>query len=77
TLPDGTAIHSKNWSESNGKYWLSMNKQPAIEITKLQYQQLQRESHAFFALVWLLLSYIITLEWHYVARREAQRANAA
>ncbi|MFT3664999.1 hypothetical protein [Piscinibacter sp.] len=77
TLPDGTAVHSKNWSESKGRYWLSLNKQPEFEITKVQYQQLQRESHAFFALLWLLLSYLITLQWHYITRREAQRANAA
>jgi hypothetical protein len=77
TMPDGTAVHSKNWSESGGKYWLSLNKQQPIEITKVRYQELQRESYVFFALFWVHFSYIIVLQWHYVARCEAQRAHAA
>jgi hypothetical protein len=77
TMPDGTVVHSKDWSERDGRYWLSLNNQQPVEITKVRYQELQRESYVFFALFWVLFSYIIVLEWHYVARREAQRTNAA
>jgi hypothetical protein len=76
-LPDGTSVSTKNWSERNGKYWLSLNKQPEVEIDKSQYRELQRQSYAFFALGWLLFSYIIVLQWHYITRRETQRPHAA
>jgi hypothetical protein len=76
-LPDGTAIHSKSWTVSNGKYLLSLNKQPAVEITKDKYQELQRETYSMFALAWVILSYIIALHWHYIARGEEQKEHAS
>ncbi|MBX3656237.1 MAG: hypothetical protein KF686_18830, partial [Ramlibacter sp.] len=73
SLPDGTAVHSKSWSERDGKFWLSINKQPQVEISESQYRELQRESYGFFATGWLVFSYLILLQWHYIARREAAK----
>lgn len=77
TLPDGTPVHSKNWHAEDGKYWLSLNKGPVTEISSGEYEKLQRESYAFFAAGWVLFSYLILLQWHYVSRRESADANAA
>jgi hypothetical protein len=77
TLPDGSPIHSKNWRERDGRYWLSLNKGPATEISSAEYQKLQRESYAFFATGWVLFSYLLLIQWHYVTRRESAGANAA
>lgn len=73
TLPDGTAVHSKSWSERGGKFLLSINKQPEVEIPESQYRELQRESYGFFATGWLVFSYLILLQWHYIAIRESSR----
>lgn len=73
TLPDGTAIYSKSWSERDGKFWLSVNKRPAVQISEVQYRDLQRESYAIFSTVWVVLSYLIFLQWYYIARREAEK----
>lgn len=77
TLPDGTPVHSKNWRAENGKYWLSLNKGPATEISSAEYKKLQRETYAVFATAWVLFAYLILVQWHYVARRESDGANAA
>ena len=77
TLPDGTSIHSKNWHMDDEKYWLSLNRQPAVEISKTEYEALQRESYAAFAIGWLVFSYLILVQWYYVHRRETEVANTA
>lgn len=73
TLPDGTAVYTKNWSERDGKFWLSINKQTPVEISEVQYRELQRDSYGFFATGWLVFSYLILLQWYYIARREAAK----
>jgi hypothetical protein len=77
TLPDGTQVHRRSWGEKNGRYWMSVNMGPAIEISMAQYQKFQRSIYAIFATVWLVVSYLILILCYYVSRREGADANAA
>ena len=76
-LSDATTVHSKNWHEDNGTYWLSVNGRPEVEITKPEYEYLQRNLHRVFAIAWLLLAYLILIQSNYVVRREEAQSNAA
>lgn len=73
TLPDGTAIRSRSWSERDGKFWLTVNKQAPMEIAEARYKELERESYGMVATIWLALSFPIVLQWRFLASHKSIR----
>jgi ABC-type dipeptide/oligopeptide/nickel transport system permease component len=76
-LPDGTPVHRRSWYESDGKFWVRENNLPPRELASAEFEVLQLQHSQVFASAWVLFSYLILLQWHYVGRREGQAQHAA
>lgn len=74
TLEDGTEIQRKSWYEQDGKFWVQENNNAPRELQHVEYERLLLLHNQVFASVWVLLSYLVALQWHYVWRREVASA---
>jgi hypothetical protein len=66
---NGEAVHDKNFFESEGKYYLRLNSNPPIEISRKDYLAEVQNFKKLFACVWVLFSYIVLTFWQYLWRR--------
>ncbi|XHS77855.1 hypothetical protein ACFJGW_19375 [Burkholderiaceae bacterium UC74_6] len=69
--PDGSAATSHSWhaSADDVRYFENFNRGPDQEISKLQYDELNRSLYSNFARGWVLFSFIAMLTWRFIALR--------
>lgn len=68
--PEGNTIHSRSWSEQEGKYFVVFNQTEKIEITEKEYLASNQELFIAFSSGWILFSYFLLVLWRYIYRRE-------
>lgn len=66
--PTGESIYRKHIFEYEGKYYIRLNKEPSIEISRSEYFTEEREIHKFFVSMWLFVSCIALILWQYLWR---------
>lgn len=69
--PDGSAATSHHWraSADGSRYYESFNRGPEREITRADYEELERGLFSGFARLWVLFSLIALVMWRFVALR--------
>lgn len=67
--PDGTAATRHHWhaSSDGSQYFERYNGGPDREISKTQYDELNRVGYSMFARMWVLFSFIAMMMWRFVA----------
>ena len=65
----GESVRKKNFFKSEGKYYLRLNNNLPIEISRKEYLAEERNFRVFFARGWILFAYIDLVFWQYLWRR--------
>jgi hypothetical protein len=73
----GEQVTRKNWYAEGDKYYLKLNNSVTRQISKNDYEELQRESYEFFARMWVIFSFGCLAFWHYIKRRLEAAPNAS
>lgn len=59
----GEVVTSKHFCSKDGRYFLALNRNPAKEIAKAEYDELVRDTYEFFARLWVVFSFINVCLW--------------
>jgi hypothetical protein len=73
----GEVITRKNWYAEGDKYYLKLNNSVTKQITKNDYEELQRGNYEFFARTWVIFSFCCLAFWLYIKRRLDATQNAS
>lgn len=69
--PDGTKVTSRHWhtSADGTRFYESINRRASTQISRAEYEELERGNFAAFARAWVLFSFISLVMWHFIALR--------
>lgn len=69
--PDGSVATTHQWhaSADGTRYYESFNRGPEREISRADFQELERSMFSGFARMWVLFSFIALVMWRFVALR--------
>ena len=73
----GEQVTRKNWYAEGDKYFLKLNNSVPKEISRADYEELQRGSYEFFARMWVIFSFGCLALWYYIWRRAEAVPNAS
>lgn len=73
----GEQVTRKSWYAEGDKYFLKLNDSITEEISRAEYEELQRETFEFFARGWVMFSFCCLVFWYYIGRREYVPTNAS
>lgn len=76
-MDTGEQVTRKNWYVEGDKYFLKLNNSITKEISKAEYEELQRESFEFFARGWVIFSFACVAFWYYIGRRTSAPTHAS
>ncbi|MBV8210603.1 MAG: hypothetical protein JO133_11135 [Burkholderiaceae bacterium] len=67
----GSSFGRVSWHASGGHYYKQEGHQPSEEISKAEYDELERQSYSVFARAWVALSFVGLCMWHIVVLRRS------
>ena len=68
--PDGRQITSEQWHESGGHYYVRINGGQQVEVSREEFEKMQRGLSGIFARLWVIGSFASILLWRYIGIRE-------